>query len=120
MPHSNSPTRKCLTLSPLRDPEPDPLEDVPWGLHRPVRVSRIKRGLAGLQICFRGSDPLGALEDFPEEVKAEEDGDSDVGGDELVNVERGAPDVETIEDDDYDEVYESSPGGVWLPGRFEY
>ena len=82
-------------------------------------VRSVQRGLAGVQIRLRGFDNLGTLEDFPEEVEAEEDGDADVGGDKVVHVEGGAPAVEAVEDDNEGEVDESGIGGVWLPRRLE-
>ena len=84
-----------------------------------MQIRGVKSRLAGMEIDIRRVEPLGALEDFPEEVEDEEDGDADVVGDEVVDVECGAEDVEAVENDDDGEEGEGRPRGVGLEGRLE-
>lgn len=67
----------------LCDPEPDLLEDVSGNQLRPVAVLGIEGCLSGGDVCVDGLDPGRTLEDLPEEVEAEEDGDTEVGGEEI-------------------------------------
>lgn len=83
-----------------------------------MRIRRIQRRLAGEDVRLVGRDPLGPLEDLPERVQGEVDGDADVRRDEAVDVER-AEDVEAVEDGDDGEEDEREPGRVWLEGRTE-
>ena len=85
----------------------------------PMGIGGIEGGLAGVEIDVGGVEPLGALEDLPGEVEDDEDGDADVIGDEVVDVEGGTEDVEAVEDDDEGEEDEGGPGGVGLEGRLE-
>ena len=43
-----------------------------------MRISRIQRGLARINVRFRRLDPLGALQDLPEPVQSEIDGDAEI------------------------------------------
>ena len=73
-----------------------------------VRVGRVDKG--------------GAFEEFPEQKEGEEDGDADVGGYEIVEIEifvEGGEGVEAVEQDYDAEVDQGEIGGVGLPGRFE-
>lgn len=61
---------------------------------------------------------LGALEDFPKQVKHEINGNADVGGDEVIT-RPWLEHVEAVEDDDDGEEEEGCIGRVRLEGRFE-
>ena len=71
-----------------------------------------------MEVDVGGAEPLSALEELPEEVEDGEDGDTDVVGDEVVDVPR-AEDVEAVEKDDDGEEGEGRPRGVGLEGRLE-
>lgn len=72
-----------------------------------------------------GLDELSPLEDLPEEVEAEIDGDANICGYEVLHAPVGAAilvvceDGEAIEDDDNDEEHQSDVGGVGLEAGFE-
>ena len=84
---------------PSRNPEPDPLENIPWVLLRPLRVCCIQCGLPGLDIGFGGADPFCALENLPEDIQSEIDWDTNVCSDEAIDVP-WAECVETVKNDD--------------------
>lgn len=67
-----------------------------------------------MEVYVGGVDESCALEELPGEEEDEEDGDADVGGNEVVDAEGRAPDVEAVEDDDEGEEYKGGPGSVWL------
>ncbi len=106
------PTAPSQTLS---DPKPNPLDNIPRPPLGPMRIRRIQRRLAGKNIRLVRRDPLGPLEDLPERVQGEVDGDAHVRRDEAVDVE-GAEDVEAVEDGDDGEEDEREPGRVRLEG----
>jgi len=76
--------------------------------------------LAGPNVGLGWTDKLGTLKDLPEQVEDEEDGDVDVGSEEVLVVK--VPfltgwvdeDGESVEDDDDGEEDESKPGSIWL------
>jgi hypothetical protein len=83
----------------------------------------VERSLAAPDVGLGGVDKLGALEDLPEDVEHEEDGDTDVGseeGGELIRAPGAdGEDLEAVEEDDQDEVDEGDPGRVWLEPALE-
>lgn len=83
-----------------------------------MRIRCIQRGLARRDIRLGGIHPLGPLEDLPEEVEQEVDGDADVVCDEVVDAE-GLENVEADEEGDYGEEEEGEPGEVGLHRGFE-
>jgi len=102
----------------LCNPEPDSLEYIARMLLGPHLV--VNRVLSGPNVRLASAHKARALEDLPEEVQHEEDGDVDVGREE---VGRGPvaidEDGKAIEDDDDTKVDEREPGRVWLPLGFE-
>ena len=92
------------TCTSLAQPEPELLKDVSGDLLRPN--FSVKSSLAGPNISLSRVDKLRALEDLPESVQDDEDGNADIGSEkrgELV----GAPatfglgeHLEAVEDDD--------------------
>lgn len=107
----------------LRNPEPNPLKDVPWNLYRPVLILGIKRSLSSRDISVRRLVHLRALEDLPECEQQEEDWDTDICGKEIryvpSTVVRASKDCESIEDDDHGEVSEGGPSCIWLEMTLE-
>lgn len=101
----------------LCNPKPDPLNDVARLTLRPH--DGVQTGLSGEYVGLGGVHPLGALEDLPEEEEAEVDGDSDIVGDEAVDLEAAGDGVETVEEDDQAEEDEAEPGEVRLEGGLE-
>lgn len=83
-----------------------------------MRIRRIQCSLASEDIRLGRWDPLGPLEDLPEGIEAEVDGDADVCRDKTVDIE-GPEDVEAVEQDDDGKEDEGEPGRVWLEGRSE-
>lgn len=112
----------CKNLSSC-NPEPDLLDPIPGVVLRPHL--RIKRSLPGPDIRLMGLDELGPLEDLPEKVEAQVDGDADVRGDEVLHAPVRAAilvvreDREAVEDDDDDEKDKGDVGGVGLEAGFE-
>jgi len=86
------------TMTSLGDPEPNPLNPVPWEALRPH--NGVQRRLAGVDIGFGRIPPLGPLEYLPEDVQNEVDGYSNVIGDETVSAEAPCNRVESLEGDD--------------------
>ena len=84
----------------LRNPEPDPLENVPRVLVWPVQIRFIQRGFPGLDIGFGGIDPSCALKNLPKGIQDEVDGDANVCGDEVVGSPRHER-IESVEQDDH-------------------
>lgn len=72
----------CKNFS-LCNPEPDLLDPISWVVLWPHL--RIKRSLASPNIRFVRLDELGPLEDLPEEIEAEIDGNSNIRGDEILH-----------------------------------
>ena len=62
---------------------------------------------------------MGALEDSPEEVQTEIDGDTDVIGDECLIIPFSGNRVETVEKDDQAEENQGRRAEIWLEGRSE-
>ena len=81
-------------------------------------IRSIKGCLSSVDVRLRRVNPVRALEDFPERIQEEIDGDSNVRGDEVL-VAPWRPDVEAVEDDNEGEVDEGEVGEVWLEGRLE-
>lgn len=69
---------KRETTTSSRNPEPNPLKPILRHNLRPLLS--VKRGLAGPNVSLGGFDELGALEELPENEKADVDGDDDVPG----------------------------------------
>ena len=72
-----------------------------------------------MDVCLRRVDPVRALEELPEDVQEEIDGDTDVRSDEVLVVPRG-PDIEAVEENDDREEEEGKPREVWLEGRLKH
>jgi hypothetical protein len=70
----------------LSDPEPDSLKDISRDLLRPLTILGIQGCLTSGDVGIFGSDPLASLENLPEDVKNEENGNTDVGGKEIGHV----------------------------------
>jgi len=68
----------------LRKPEPEPLEPVFGDTLGPF--NSIESSLSGVQIRLSRVDEVSALEQLPEEIQAEVDGDTDVVGEEALVV----------------------------------
>ena len=62
----------------LRQPKPEALDPVARLKVRPVRILGVQLGLARVQVGLLRLDPARALDDLPDKVQAEEDGDADV------------------------------------------
>jgi len=75
--------QKQSARSHLRKPEPEPLENVPGDLLRPLSILGIQSGLARRDIRISWIVPRSPLKDLPEPVQREEDGDADVGREEV-------------------------------------
>jgi len=103
----------------LGKPEPELLENVPWNLLGP-NLS-VNGSLTGVEVDLAGLVGLGALDDLPSEEEDEEDGDTNVGGEEVGDVPLAlAEDLEFAEDQDEAEVDERAPGEVRLERRLEH
>lgn len=105
------------TPSPLCDPEPDSLHYV---ARNPVRPhdgikSRFPRGQIGLGRL----DKVRPLDDPPEEVQAEIDGDPDVVRDERLVLEPSRNGVKPVEQDDQAEENQGSIAEIWLERTLE-
>lgn len=109
---------QSLLCCSLCNPKPDPFQHVPRMPLGPVCVRSVQCGLTGEQVHLRRRVNFGALEDFPKQVEREINGNTDVGGDEVI-AGPWLEDVETVEDDDDGEEEKSSVGCVRLKGRFE-
>ena len=86
-------------LQNLGEPEPGSLEEISGNGVRPVPVGSVEGGLAGEQIDLGGGDPAGPLDELPGKVENEVDGNTNVSGGKVGDVEgleRGKP----VEDDD--------------------
>jgi len=108
-------------LTNLRNPEPDPLEDVSWNLLWPLAVLGIESGFTSRDVGVSRVDERSPLENFPECVEDEEDRNAQIGSEEIgdgpVRVVFANKDIKSIEDDNDGEVGEGKPGSVWLePG----
>lgn len=101
---------------PSRNPKPNLLRKIPRVLLWPD--NRVQGGLAGENVCFGGTDPLGALDDFPEEEQGEVNRDADVGRDEVIFGPR-FENVEPVEEDDDAEEEEGGVRDKGLEVRFE-
>lgn len=64
--------------TPSCNPVPNSLNEILRNVDRPMRIGRIQRGLARINVRFRCLDPLGALQDLPEPVQSEIDGDAEI------------------------------------------
>lgn len=80
-----------------------------------MRIRRIQRRLSSVNIRLRARDPPRPLEDLPERIQHEVDGNPHVSGDETIHI-KGPEDVEAVEDDDDGEEDEGEPCGVGLEG----
>lgn len=85
-----------------------------------MQVSRIQGRFTGVEVHVDRADEPGALDELPGEEEDEEDGDADVGGNEIVDAEGSAEGVEAVEDDDHGEEDKGGPGGVGLEGGLEH
>lgn len=75
---------KCNAIAfPLRNPEPNSLEDVSWNLLRPLTVLGIECSLASRDIGISWVDKRRLLEDLPESIEDEEYWDAKIGGEEI-------------------------------------
>lgn len=81
-------------------------------------MHRVESGFATENVGFGRVHKFGSLEDFPEGEEREVDGDTDVGGDELV-AQEGLEDVEAVKQDDDGEEEEGKIGRVGLEMRPE-
>lgn len=102
----------------LCDPEPHTLSKISWDLLRPI--FGVNGGLPGEKVNFTCAMPPGAMKDFPEEKAPKEDGNADIGNDEVINQpvssgEHGKP----VEDDDDGEKDEASPSSPWVADGLE-
>jgi len=105
----------------LAKPEPELLKSVARDLLRP-NLS-IERSLSTPDVSLGRVDLLGALENLPEDEEEGEDGDTNVGGEEVSQLV-GSPvllgkHLETVEEDDEGKVHKGGPGSVWLPSAPE-
>lgn len=101
----------------LAEPEPKPLKSITRDLVRPYLG--VKRRLAGPNVRLARLHHLGALEDLPEQVEKEKDGDANIGREEIGQL-RGSPwmlseNLEAVEEDDEAKVDKGDPGLVRLP-----
>ena len=72
-------TKRCTCPArPLRNPEPDALDDVLGLLDGPVLG--VDSRLAGEDVGFFGLDEARSLENLPEQEESQVDGDADVAG----------------------------------------
>ena len=106
-----------LPLSPpLRDPKPDPLEEIPrHGGHilflQGIRLLLARQNVNLVDLVA----PRRAEPDFVSEVEGEEDGNGDVGGEEGGGGEfAGEEDAEAVGEGEEDEEDEGEVGGVGL------
>ena len=78
----------------------------------------VEGGFAAEDVGFGRLDELGPLEDLPEQVQREVNGDADVGGDEVV-AQKGPESIKAVEHDDHGEEKEGEIGRIGLPGGAE-
>lgn len=91
-----------MRSSTLCNPEPYPLQEVPWESLRPVLV--IDGSLASPDIGSLGIHHLTALKDLPEQIQDNKDRDTNIRRDEVCSVEvPSSKDVKSIENDDNQE-----------------
>lgn len=109
----NSASAPCLC-----NPEPYPLQHIPWDPLGPMRIRRIQRRLARCYVGLGRVHPLGPLEDLPEHVQEKVDRDANVVRDETIDVKR-LEDVKPVEEGDHEEEGKGKPGEVRLERRFE-
>jgi len=110
--------RKRNKANLLRYPEPDPLKNISW--HGNLPLLGIQCSLTTPDICFSWIDEAGALEDLPESVEEEEDGNTNIRGEEIGDVPFAVgEDFPSIEEDDDGKVDEGEPGSVWLEWGLE-
>lgn len=69
-------TKPLNSITLLGNPEPHPLDEVPWLILRPDLS--IERSLAGPDVGLAGLDERRTLDDLPANVEQEVDGDDDV------------------------------------------
>jgi len=76
----------------------------------------IKSSLSTPDVRLRRINKVRPLKDTPEPVQGEENGDTDVGSEEIGGVEGSLREhLPSIEENDDGEVDECEPGCVWLP-----
>ncbi len=85
----------------LAKPVPELLDKVLRDLLRPDRC--IHRSLPSIYISINSSDEMSSLQQSPEEIETEIDGDADIVGDEGLIIKRGGEGVESIEQNDHAE-----------------
>jgi len=102
----------------LRNPEPNLLEHVAWVLFWPVLG--IDSSLTGEEIDLGRVADVSTLEHLPDKVAEEENWDTDVRGDERLNIPCSLGEhLPSLEDDAQRKEDETSPSAVWLEVRPE-
>jgi len=84
----------------------------------PLSIFGIERRLTSCDIGIGWMDPWGSLEDLPEAIENEEDGNAKIGSEEVgdapVRVVFAYKDIKSVEDDDDGKVGKGKPSSVWL------
>jgi hypothetical protein len=114
-PHQNQPRPIDLNLLKLCDPEPDALGPILGPFHRPF--DRIEGSLARHQVCLFRLDPWRLLHQLPYSIETEEDGETDVRGDEGLIIPFARDRIPTVEERDQGKEQKASPREVRLERR---
>jgi len=99
------------------NPEPNPLQHV--ARHPLGPYNGIQGSFTRVQVSLGRFSPVRPLEDLPEQIQAEVNGDTDIIGDETLVIKPACDDVEAVKEDDQAEEDQGRITSVGLEGGLE-